>query len=80
MNAQKRNVTLYYEGVSCMLRADRGMISELVENLCQNAIRYNNEGGEVHAEPPSPGSYHLLKLMQDSEIPVYPPVSALWEV
>ena len=31
-----------------MLRADRGMISELVENLCQNAIRYNNEGGEVH--------------------------------
>lgn len=24
------------------------MISELVENLCQNAIRYNNEGGEVH--------------------------------
>ena len=45
MNAQKRNVTLYYEGVSCMLRADRGMISELVENLCQNAIRYNNEGG-----------------------------------
>ena len=48
MNAQKRNVTLYYEGVSCMLRADRGMISELVENLCQNAIRYNNEGGEVH--------------------------------
>ena len=48
MNAQKRNVTLYYEGVSCMLRADRGMISELVDNLCQNAIRYNNEGGEVH--------------------------------
>ena len=27
MNAQKRNVTLYYEGVSCMLRADRGIIS-----------------------------------------------------
>lgn len=48
MNAQKRNVTLYYEGVPCMLRADRGMISELIENLCQNAIRYNNEGGEVH--------------------------------
>ena len=50
MNAQKRNVTLYYEGVSCILRADRGRISELVENLCQNAIRYNNEGGEVHVQ------------------------------
>lgn len=48
MNAQKRNVTLFYEGQPCILRADRGMVSELIENLCQNAIRYNNEGGQVH--------------------------------
>lgn len=50
MNAQKRNVTLFYEGQSCMLRADRGMLCELIENLCQNAIRYNNEGGQVHVQ------------------------------
>lgn len=48
VNAQKRNVSLYYEGSCCMLRADKDMLSELIENLCQNAIRYNNEGGEVH--------------------------------
>lgn len=48
VSAQKRNISLYYEGTSCIVRADRGMLSELVENLCQNAIRYNNEGGEVH--------------------------------
>lgn len=47
VNAQKHSVTLRYEGEKCMLRADRGMITEMVENLCQNAIRYNNEGGSV---------------------------------
>ena len=47
VNAQKHSVTLHYEGEKCMLRADRGMITEMVENLCQNAIRYNNEGGSV---------------------------------
>lgn len=50
VSADKRNVRLYYEGESCELRADRSMMSELVENLCQNAIRYNNEGGEVHLQ------------------------------
>lgn len=24
------------------------MLCELIENLCENAIRYNNEGGYVH--------------------------------
>ena len=48
VNAQKRSVKLYYEGEPCEIRADRGMLAELVDNLTANAIRYNNEGGEVH--------------------------------
>lgn len=48
VNAEKRGVKLYYEGEPCELRADRGMLLELVDNLTANAIRYNNEGGEVH--------------------------------
>ena len=48
VNAEKRGVKLYYEGEPCTLRADRGMLTELVDNLAANAIRYNNEGGEVH--------------------------------
>ena len=48
VNAQKRGVHLYYEGEPCELRADRDMMGELIDNLCANAIRYNNEGGEVH--------------------------------
>lgn len=50
VNAAKRNVKLYYEGEPCELRADRGMMCELIDNLCENAIRYNNEGGEVHVK------------------------------
>lgn len=50
VNAEKRGVKLYYEGEPCTLRADRGMLTELVDNLAANAIRYNNEGGEVHVK------------------------------
>lgn len=50
VNAGKRGVQLFYEGEPCELRADRGMLSELVDNLTANAIRYNNEGGEVHVK------------------------------
>lgn len=48
MNAQKRNISLTLTGSTCMVRANREMMHELVDNLCQNAIRYNNEGGYVH--------------------------------
>lgn len=50
VNAEKRGIKLYYEGEPCELRADRGMLTELVDNLAANAIRYNNEGGEVHVK------------------------------
>ena len=50
VNAEKRGVQLFYEGEPCELRADRGMLSELIDNLTANAIRYNNEGGEVHVK------------------------------
>lgn len=50
VNAEKRGVKLYYEGEPCTLRADRGMLTELVDNLAANAIRYNNEGGEVRVK------------------------------
>lgn len=48
MNAQQRNVQLNFDGTECVVRGNRHMLVELVENLCQNAIRYNNEGGTVN--------------------------------
>ncbi|MCD8148425.1 MAG: ATP-binding protein [Clostridiales bacterium] len=47
VSAESRNIRLNLQGESCMVRANRNMITELIDNLCQNAIRYNNPGGMV---------------------------------
>lgn len=49
--AQKRNVQLLFVGAGkCMLYADMSMIEEVIYNLCDNAIRYNNPNGTVWVE------------------------------
>ena len=48
VNAEQRNVALNFDGTDCMVRGNRQLLTELVENLCQNAIRYNNDGGTVN--------------------------------
>ncbi len=45
--AEKRHVSLILEGEKCTVRGDYSMLLELIENLCQNAIHYNREGGKV---------------------------------
>lgn len=45
--AEERGVDLQIEGSSCMIQGDRQMIEEVVYNLCDNAICYNNPGGTV---------------------------------
>ena len=47
VSANQRNVTIELEGKSIFVRGNKDMIKELVENLGQNAIRYNNPGGKV---------------------------------
>lgn len=47
MNAQKSSVSLEVNSKPCKIRGDREMIYELVYNLCDNAIRYNKQGGSV---------------------------------
>lgn len=47
VSAQNRNVVLTYQGSPCLIRANREMMRELADNLIQNAIRYNNDGGSV---------------------------------
>lgn len=51
MTARKRNIHIQFTGSGkCMLYADQSMIEELLCNLCDNAIRYNNPGGKVWVE------------------------------
>lgn len=47
ISAQKRDIALTLEGGKAELRGNREMLGELIENLVQNAIRYNNPGGKV---------------------------------
>lgn len=47
MAAKKNDVSIRTEGESAHITANRQMMEELVYNLCDNAIRYNNKGGTV---------------------------------
>ncbi|MBR2044761.1 MAG: two-component sensor histidine kinase [Agathobacter sp.] len=48
VNAKRRGIDFVLEGVPCVVNGNRHMLCELIENLCENGIRYNNEGGFVH--------------------------------
>ena len=47
VSAAKRNITLSIEGESCTIYGVRRYVYEIIYNLCDNAIRYNVDGGKV---------------------------------
>lgn len=47
INAEKLDVYISISGESSIIFANKNMMEELVYNLCDNAIRYNNKGGSV---------------------------------
>lgn len=47
VNAKQRGISISLEGDSKKVRGSKDMLKELIENLAQNAIRYNNHGGKV---------------------------------
>lgn len=50
MSAEKHDVTIALSGTECYVTANRQMMEELLYNLCDNAIRYNNLGGSVDVQ------------------------------
>ncbi len=46
-SAEKHDVTINLSGEPCQVYANRQMLEELLYNLMDNAIRYNEPGGEV---------------------------------
>lgn len=50
LNAEKHGVSISLKGTECSITGNKQMIEELLYNLCDNAIRYNNEGGTVTVE------------------------------
>ncbi len=45
--AAKYHITLTCTGESAHIHADKGLIREMIDNLVQNAIKYNKENGSV---------------------------------
>lgn len=46
-SAAKKNVEICLEGESCVMNGIHRYLYEIIYNLCDNAIRYNVEGGKV---------------------------------
>ena len=47
VNARRAYVTLQYDARPATVQGSRDQLSELTQNLCDNAIRYNRPGGHV---------------------------------
>lgn len=47
LNAEKHEISVKLEGENCFVQGNKSMLEEVVYNLCDNAIRYNNKGGKV---------------------------------
>ena len=45
--AQEKHVTIQVSGQQCTFPGVRGLVFEIVQNLCSNAVKYNVEGGRV---------------------------------
>lgn len=71
LNAQKQNVTMRVQGGMSLVFADRQLMEELVYNLCDNAIRYNNRGGSVTVTVDQEDG-HTYLVVKDTGIGISP--------
>ena len=65
VNATRRRIDFTLTGSECMIRGNRDMLHELINNLCENAIRYNNEGGSAHLEIGTRNGRAYLEVTDD---------------
>lgn len=68
-SAKKKNVSLSLSGKDTYVMSNRGMLVELLDNLIQNAIRYNVQDGKVEVVVFNEGEGPIL-LVKDTGIGV----------
>ncbi len=61
-NAEKHNVSICVEAKKVVVNGNRNQLYELVYNLCDNAIRYNREGGQVSITVNADESNKFIKV------------------
>ena len=62
ISAAKKQVELYLNGESCVMKGIRRYLYEIIYNLCDNAIRYNKEGGKVAIDLKNAGDNIILSV------------------
>lgn len=62
INAEQRQVQLIVNGSDCYINANKDMLDELIYNVCDNAIRYNNIGGKVYLSTEETAHHVILKV------------------
>ena len=61
-SAKKKNVEITVSGESCKMQGVCRYLYEIIYNLCDNAIRYNNEGGKVNVDIKTESNNILLSV------------------
>ncbi len=70
-SAHKKDVTLSLEGTSTVIKGVKRYINEIIYNLCDNAIRYNNTGGSVKIKITKRGNNSVISI-SDTGIGIAP--------
>ena len=60
--AEEKKVTIQVSGQHCTVPGVRGLVFEIVQNLCSNAVKYNVEGGRVDVTVTKRGSSVVLTV------------------
>ena len=71
VSAAKRQVEVSVDGDHCIINGIRRYLYEIVYNLCDNAIRYNKEGGKVNVTVKQDGA-HTVIIVSDTGIGIPP--------
>lgn len=67
VNAKQRDISFSFDGEEAVIHGNKDLLKELIENLGQNAIRYNNPGGRVNVSVKKRGAETLL-IVKDNGI------------
>lgn len=60
--AEKRNISLCYEGGDISIFTVRSVFDEIIFNLCDNGVKYNKEGGSLKVQARRLGDMLELKV------------------
>ena len=62
VSAAKKQVEIHLNGESCVMNGIRRYLYEIIYNLCDNAIRYNKDGGKVAIDLKNAGDNIILSV------------------